>query len=170
MTGWLSRRRRRIVPAAGAEVEPDRPRVLLVEDDVHDRERIIPVLDTLGFAVDIAVDVESGLQQEGRREYAGAIVDLNLSSPNLSSPFRCEGFGLIAELRALRRRYPIVIVSYNRGTEYEFRGFEAGADDYIVKWPPGEEMRARLGRLIPGGAGQDRVMRRAGHGESTTEG
>ena len=146
MTGRLSRRRRRIVPAAGAEVEPDGPRVLLVENDVHDRERIIPVLDTLGFAVDIAGDVEAGLRQEGRREYAGAIVDLNLSSTS-----RCEGFGLIAELRALGRRYPIVIVSHNSGAEYEVRGFEAGADDYIVKWPPGEEMRARLGRLIPGG-------------------
>lgn len=163
MTGWPSRRTRRIVPAAGAEARPDRPRVLLVENDLLDRERIIPVLDTLGFAVDIAADAEAGLRQEGRREYAGAIVDLNLSSAS-----RCEGFGLIAELRALGRRYPIVIVSHNRGVEYEVRGFEAGADDYIVKWPRREEMRARLDSLIPGGVGQGRGMREAGHGGSTT--
>ncbi len=152
------------MPAAGAESAPDRPRVLLVENDVHDRERIIPVLDALGLAVDIAVDAEAGLQQEGRREYAGAIVDLNLSSAS-----RCEGFGLIAELRALGRRYPIVIVSHNSGVEYEVRGFEAGADDYIVKWPQREEMRARLDGLIPGGARQGRDLRTAGHDESTTE-
>ena len=164
MTGWLSRRRRRIVPAPGAEAAPDRPRVLLVENDVLDRERIIPVLDTLGFAVDIAADAEAGLRQEGRREYAGAIVDLNLSSAS-----RCEGFGLIAALRALGRRYPIVIVSHNSGVEYEVRGFEAGADDYIVKWPQREEMRARLDGLIPGGARQGRDLRTAGHDESTTE-
>ena len=96
--------------------------MLLVENDTHDRERIIPVLDTLGFAVDIAVDVEAGLQQEGRREYAGAIVDLNLSSAT-----RCEGFGLIAELRAFGRRYPIVIVSHNSGVEYEMRGIRGRA-------------------------------------------
>ena len=143
--------------AFAPETALNRPHVLLVENDVHDRERIIPVLDTLGFAVDIAVDAEAGLQQEGRREYAGAIVDLNLSSAT-----RCEGFGVIAELRALGRRYPIVIVSHNSGVEYEIRGFEAGADDYIVKWPQREEMRARLGRLIPGGTGQDRDMRSAG--------
>ena len=164
MAGWLSRRRRRIVPAPGAESAPDRPRVLLVENDVHDRERIIPVLDALGLAVDIAVDAEAGLQQEGRCEYAGAIVDLNLSSAS-----RCEGFGLIAELRALGRRYPIVIVSHNSGVEYEVRGFEAGADDYIVKWPRREEMRARLDGLIPGGARLGRALRTAGHDESTTE-
>ena len=152
------------MPAPGAELAPDRPRVLLVENDVLDRERIIPVLDTLGFAVDIAADAEAGLRQEGRREYAGAIVDLNLSSAS-----RCEGFGLIAELRALGRRYPIVIVSHNSGVEYEVRGFEAGADDYIVKWPQREEMRARLDGLIPGGARQGRDLRTAGHDESTTE-
>ena len=134
--------------------------MLLVENDAHDRERIIPVLDTLGFAVDIAVDAEAGLRQEERREYAGAIVDLNLSSGT-----RCEGFGLIAKLRALGRRYPIVIVSHNSGVEYEIRGFEAGADDYMVKWPQRDEMRARLDRLIPGSAGQDRSLRTPGHGQ-----
>ena len=164
MTGWLSRGRRCIEPAPGPESMPNRPRVLLVENDLDDRERIVPVLDTLGFAVDIAVDAEAGLQQEGLREYAGAIVDLNLSSAT-----RCEGFGLIAELRALGRRYPIVIVSHNSGVEYEIRGFEAGADDYIVKWPQREEMRARLDRLIPGGAEQVRDMRAVEHGEPNTD-
>ena len=160
MIGSLTRRRRRVAQATGAESAPNKPRVLLVENDAHDRERIIPVLDTLGFAVDIAVDAEAGLRQEERREYAGAIVDLNLSSGT-----RCEGFGLIAKLRALGRRYPIVIVSHNSGVEYEIRGFEAGADDYMVKWPQREETLARLDRLIPGSAGQDRSLRSEGHGQ-----
>ena len=115
-----------------------------MENDVLDREHILSVLDTLGLVVDIAVDAEEGLQQAGQRDYAGAIVDLNLSSGN-----RCEGFGLIAKLRALGRRYPIVIVSHNSGIDYEIRGFGAGADDYIVKWPQREEMRTRLDKLIP---------------------
>ena len=160
MTGALAHRRRPVAQATGAESAPNRPRVLLVENDALDRERIIPVLDTLGLAIDIAVDAEAGLRQEERREYAGAIVDLNLSSDA-----RCEGFGLIARLRALGRRYPIVIVSHNSGVEYEIRGFEAGADDYIVKWPQREEMRARLDRLILGGAGQDRSLRTADYGQ-----
>ena len=159
MIGGVTRRKRRVAQATGAESAPYRPRVLLVENDAHDRERIIPVLDTLGFAVDIAVDAEAGLRQEERHEYAGAIVDLNLSSGT-----RCEGFGLIAKLRALGRRYPIIIVSHNSGVEYEIRGFEAGADDYMVKWPHREEMRARLDRRIPGSAGQDRGPRTTGHG------
>ena len=158
--GSLTRRKRRVAQATGAESAPYRPRVLLVENDAHDRERIIPVLDTLGFAVDIAVDAEAGLRQEERREYAGAIVDLNLSSGT-----RCEGFGLIAKLRGLGRRYPIVIVSHNSGVEYEIRGFEAGADDYMVKWPQREEMRARLDRVIPSGAGQVRGPCPPGHGQ-----
>ena len=159
MTGGLTPRRRSVAPARGAEAVASRPRVLLVENDAHDRERIIPVLDTLGFVVDVAVDVEAGLRQDERRDYAGAIVDLNLSSGT-----RCEGFGLIARLRALGRRYPIVIVSHNSGVEYEIRGFEAGADDYMVKWPRRAEIRARLDRLIPGSAGRDRDPVTADHG------
>ena len=124
--------------------------MLLVENDAHDRARILPVLDSLGIAVDVAVDAEDGLGQEGRREYAGAIVDLNLSSAS-----RCEGFALIARLRERGRRYPIVIMSHNSGVEYELRGFEAGADDYIVKWPTREEMSTRLGKLMAAGAGEE---------------
>ena len=133
--------------------------MLLVENDAHDRERIAPVLDTLGFAVDFAADAEAGLRCDDRCEHAGAVVDLNLSSGT-----RCEGFGLIARLRERGRRYPILVVSHNRGVEYELRGFEAGADDYMVKWPRREEMRARLARLIPGGAGQVRSPRTKGLG------
>ena len=134
--------------------------MLLVENDAHDRERILPILDALGVVVDVAVDAEDGLRQEGRREYAGAIVDLNLSSAS-----RCEGFGLIARLRGRGRRYPIVVMSHNTGVEYELRGFEAGADDYMVKWPRREEMRTRLGRLLAGAAGETPNPRatRGGH-------
>ena len=121
--------------------------MLLVENDAHDRDRILPVLDALGVAVDVAVDAEDGLRQEARREYAGAVVDLNLSGAS-----GCEGFDLIARLRKRGRQYPIVIMSHNRGVEYELRGFEAGADDYMVKWPDRDEMRIRLRTLLAGTA------------------
>lgn len=150
MIGWLTGRRGRDARAAVAEPRADRPRVLLVENDAHDKDRILPILDALGVAVDVAVDADDALRQEGRREYAGAIVDLNLSNAS-----RCEGFGVIARLRKRGRRYPIVIMSHNRGVEYEIRGFEAGADDYMVKWPKREEMRTRLGKLMVGTAGED---------------
>ena len=159
MTEWRNGRRRPVPQAALAEPETCLPRVLLVENDALDRERILSVLDTLGYAVDVAVDAEEGLRQADQRDYAGAIVDLNLSSGN-----RCEGFGLIATLRECGRRYPIVILSHNSGVEYEIRGFEAGADDYMVKWPHREEMRARLGRLMAGSAGRARNPRPTGQG------
>lgn len=150
MSGWLSGQVRRIPQATDAGSTTLRRRVLLVEDDAHDRERILPVLNTLGFTVDVAGDIEEGLSQERQHEYAGAVVDLNLSS----NPSQCEGFVLIAELRECGRRYPIVILSHNSGVEYEIKGFEAGADDYMVKWPQREEMRARLRRLMAGSDAQ----------------
>ena len=122
-----------------------RRRVLLVEDNAEDRDRILPVLDMLDIAVDAVGNVEEGLRQERLHKYAGAIVDLNLSS---GSQF--EGFVLIAALRERGARYPIVILSHNRGIEYELKGFEVGADDYMVKWPQREEMRDRLRLLMVG--------------------
>ena len=151
MIGWLTALRQRTRPGTRTEAVARRRRVLLVEDDVRDRERILPVLDALGFDVDIAVDADEGLRQGSHRDYAGAIVDLDLSETD-----RCEGLILIAELRECSRRYPIIILTHNSEIEYEIKGFEAGADAYVVKWPPREELRTRLGRLMnrPGNPGE----------------
>ena len=121
--------------------------MLLVEDKAEDRDRILPVLDMLDIAVDAVGNVEEGLRQERLHKYTGAIVDLNLS---VSGGSQCEGFVLIAALRERGARYPIVILSHNRGIEYELKGFEIGADDYMVKWPQREEMRDRLRHLMIG--------------------
>lgn len=145
MNGWFTRRKRHAPKDARMETPIHRRPILLVEDEEPDREHILPVLDALGFAVDIAVDDIDGLRQDDQHEYAGAIVDLNLSGSD-----RCEGLALIAELRKRGRRYPIVILTYNNRIGYRIKGFEAGANDYVVKWPPREELRTRLGRLISG--------------------
>ena len=116
-----------------------------MENDTHDRQHILPVLDTLGFAADVASDVEEGLRHDLKHEYPGAIVDLNLSHAS-----RCEGFDLIATLRKRGRRYPIIIISHNRGVHYEIAGFEAGANDYIVKWPPEDALLLRLRSALIG--------------------
>lgn len=172
MIGWLTGRKWRAAQEIGAGPTMPRHRVLLVEDDAHDRERILPVLDALGFAVDTAADADEGLRQEGLREYAGAIVDLNLSSTPARSGTRqgagadrCEGFALISELRKRGRRYPIVILTHHEEREYKLRGFAAGADDYMVKWPRREEMRTRLGRLMADRGAQDQDLPTASQGQ-----
>ena len=131
-----------------------RRRVLLVEDNAVDRDRILPVLDTLDIAVDVVGSVEGGLRQDRLHKYVGAIVDLNLSSSS-----QCEGFILIAALRERGARYPIVIMSHNGGLKYELKGFEVGANDYMVKWPQREEMRDRLRHLMVGNEGGGQATR-----------
>ena len=90
----------------------------------------------------------------GSGRKGGASTQAPSSTSNLSGASKCEGFRLIARLRERGRRYPIVIMSHNRGVEFEVRGFEAGADDYMVKWPKREEMRAWLRRLMAGSSGE----------------
>ena len=158
--------------AFAPETALNRPHVLLVENDVHDREPQSLERYSSRFSTRSALPSTSlSMPRRGcSRKVGGSTQGLSWTSISRAlldiavdaEAGLCEGFGVIAELRALGRRYPIVIVSHNSGVEYEIRGFEAGADDYIVKWPQREEMRARLGRLIPGGTGQDRDMRSAG--------
>ena len=126
----------------------DRCRVLLVEDNAEDRERVLPVLEMLDMAVDAVDNLEEGLRHDRLHKYAGAIVDINLSSGS-----QCEGFVLIAALRERGAQYPIVILSHNRGLEYKLKGFESGANEYMVKWPQREVMRARLRHLMVGNKG-----------------
>ena len=151
-------RKQRAPQDTGVRPAARKPRVLLVEDDPQDRQHILPVIEALGLTVDIAGDASEGAQLGGEREYVGAVVDLNLSSSSErysgegeAGANPCEGFALISALRERGCRFPIVILTHNSGIEYEVRGFEAGADDYMVKWPQRQEMMARLRRLMDTG-------------------
>ena len=148
MREWFTRWRRHTPQDGRSKTSIHRRRVLLVENEEVDRRRILPVLDALGFTVDIADDIDGGLRQDDQHEYAGAVVDLNFTKAN-----QCEGFALIAKLRERGRRYPIVILTNLGGIEYEIRGSKVGANDYVMKWLPKEVLRDRLNRLMSGNRG-----------------
>lgn len=121
----------------------DKGRILLVEDDMYDRTHLLKVLNALGLEADFADSLDSGLRKDQQHEYVGAVVDLNLTGSS-----QCEGFDLVAALRRHGRQYPIVIASRNSGVTYEIRGYEVGANGYMVKWPPADMMQNQLKHLL----------------------
>lgn len=57
-----------------------------------------------------------------------------------------DGFSVITQLRAepLTANIPIILVSSEDAPQQKVRGFAAGANDYLVKWPARAELVARV--------------------------
>jgi DNA-binding response OmpR family regulator len=114
-------------------------RVLLIEDNPEISEAIRAMLLRRKFAVDVAADGDSGLEQLLRGSYDAAIVDVLL-------PKR-DGFSICRAARAEGVATPLLILTARDAVEDRIRGLDAGADDYLIK-PFVEELAARLRALL----------------------
>lgn len=115
-------------------------RVLLIEDDHQISDFIGRGLIQANFAVDQAVDGETGLYLARQKHYDAAIVDLML--PKL------DGLSLIESLRKEKIETPVLILSARRSVDDRIKGLESGGDDYLVKPFVFGELLARLHALI----------------------
>jgi len=115
-------------------------RVLLVEDDQTIAEFVEKGLREAGFAVEVAGDGRSGLEQALTGRHDAAIVDVML--PHL------DGLSLIDALRAKGVRTPVLILSARRSVDDRVRGLQAGGDDYLTKPFDFAELLARVQALI----------------------
>ena len=122
-------------------------RILVAEDDPVTARFVGSLLTEHGFDVLVAADGDHALELA-----AEAAPDLIVS--DLVMPYR-DGYEV---LRALRsdprfRAIPVVILSMRDREEDIVRGFEQGADDYVVKPFNARELVARVKRLLePRGA------------------
>ena len=117
-------------------------RILVAEDDPVTARFVGSLLTEHGFDVLVAADGDHALELA-----AEAAPDLIVS--DLVMPYR-DGYEV---LRALRsdprfRAIPVVILSMRDREEDIVRGFEQGADDYVVKPFNARELVARVMRLL----------------------
>jgi CheY-like chemotaxis protein len=106
-----------------------RPAVLLAEDNAVNRRVAIRMLESLGCAVDTAIDGREAVRAASRREYALILMDCHM--PEL------DGLEATRELRRLEagsgRRVPILALTANAMSGDRQRCVEAGMDDYLSK-------------------------------------
>jgi two-component system OmpR family response regulator len=114
--------------------------ILVVEDEIKMARIIRRGLEQESFAVDVALDGESALQQAAEREYDGVLLDVMLPS--------VDGFGVCSALREQGSGVPILMVSARDGIEDRLKAFEVGADDYLVKPFAFGELLERLRTLL----------------------
>jgi signal transduction histidine kinase/DNA-binding response OmpR family regulator len=130
----------------GAET-PNKPWVLLVEDNEVNRKVGERVLKRIGMEVDLAVDGLEAVSKVSANDYD--LIFLDIQMPNL------DGFGATAQIRALpnerRRRTPIIAMTANAMVGDREACIEAGMDDYVSK-PINKESLAMVVEKWIGGA------------------
>jgi len=112
-----------------------RHKILLVDDDRDIVELLKFLLGRTGMVTLPALDAPSALTIFDAERPDLAIVDVGLG------PW--SGFDLVAELRS-RSDMPIILLTARSSDEDKVRGFEVGADDYLVKPFSHRELIARV--------------------------
>jgi len=114
--------------------------VLLVEDDAALRDSVAAGLDASGFMV--AAEPDGTAIDEVIERFRPDIGVLDVRLPN--GP---DGFEIAARLRD-RTGIPLLFITAADSLEERLRGFDVGADDYIVKPFALAELLARLRAIL----------------------
>lgn len=129
--------------AAGA-----RKRVLVVDDSLTVRELERKLLESRGYAVEIAVDGMDGWNAVRTGGFHLVISDVDM--PRLDGVELTRLIKQDPKLRAL----PVMIVSYKDREEDRRRGLDAGADYYLTKGSFHDETMLHAVHDLIGGAGE----------------
>lgn len=99
-------------------------KILVVDDEARFRKLIKMYLDREGYEVDESENGETALKQASERDYDLVILDLML--PDIDGLDVCKR---LKELKPL----PIMMLTARGDEADRIKGFESGADDYVVK-------------------------------------
>jgi two-component system OmpR family response regulator len=119
--------------------------LLVVEDDKDLNRQIVTALENAGYAVDKAFDGEEGLYLGETEPYDAVILDLGLP--------KVDGVAVLQGWRRAGKTMPVLILTARDRWSDKVSGFDAGADDYVVKPFHIEELLARVRALLRRAAG-----------------
>jgi two-component system copper resistance phosphate regulon response regulator CusR len=114
--------------------------ILLVEDDQRLSEVIKKGLEEKGFSVTVSFDGEMALKLFGPGNFDLIITDLVLPKIN--------GLEFSKTVRKMDANIPIIMLTALGTTDDKVDGFDAGADDYLVKPFDFRELFARIKTLL----------------------
>lgn len=117
-------------------------RILLIEDEEFFANMLANVLLQEAYFVDIAADGEEGLYRaiESNIDYDMILLDLGL--PGI------DGMTVCKQIREAKPNSRIFILSARGQTFDRVKGLDIGADDYLTKPFPLEELLARMRALL----------------------
>lgn len=116
-------------------------RILIVEDNIDIAENIADYFELLGHVTDFAMDGIGGMHLALTQEYDVIILDVML--PGM------DGLAFCRKLRSEgEKATPVLMLTARDTLADKLEGFDAGADDYLVKPFELEELSARIQALV----------------------
>ena len=116
-------------------------RILIVEDNIDIAENITDYLELQGHVMDFAMDGIGGLHLALTQDYDAIILDIML--PGM------DGLTFCRKLREEGEKdTPVLMLTARDTLSDKLKGFEAGADDYLIKPFEMKELSARIQALV----------------------
>lgn len=116
------------------------PLILIIEDDERMAELIRRGLEESGYNVTLATDGGEGLSIALDNHFDVVVTDILLPTKS--------GLEICKELKKANEKYSIIMLTALGTTDDKIDGFDAGADDYMVKPFEMRELTARINALI----------------------
>lgn len=126
--------------SASAAAAQRKKTVLVVEDNVLNRELTNALLKSAGYNVLLAKDGADALMQVGRETVDLILLDVDL-------PY-IDGHSLLQAMHENGVAAPTIFVSGLPGDEVEVRAFEVGAADFIRKPVKNQVLLARVAKVL----------------------
>ncbi|MDR1184041.1 MAG: response regulator transcription factor, partial [Coriobacteriales bacterium] len=115
-------------------------KIMIVDDDPNIRELVRVLLRNGGFKTCEAIDGRDALCVIADENPDLAVIDLMM--PNM------DGYELCRNLRKYYENLPVLMLTAKGELPSKVKGFEAGADDYLIKPFEGDELLARVKALL----------------------
>jgi two-component system, OmpR family, copper resistance phosphate regulon response regulator CusR len=115
-------------------------RILLVEDERKIADSLKKGLTENQYEVEVAYDGLMGKKLFNSYPFDLAILDINLPGLN--------GYELCKEIRSHNQQIPVMMLTALNAIDDKIEGFDAGADDYIIKPFDFKELLVRIRALL----------------------
>ncbi|MBX2859992.1 MAG: response regulator transcription factor, partial [Vampirovibrio sp.] len=116
--------------------------ILVVDDDPEIIDLLRLDFEMMGFHVDHATDGAAGFKKAESKQYDLIILDVMMP--------KMDGFEVCRKIRASRtcQNVPVILLTAKGTIEDKIRGFNTGADDYLVKPFEFQELMVRMRALF----------------------
>ncbi len=114
--------------------------ILLAEDDLNLGVLLVDYLETEGFSVKLCKDGELALKTFQNTTFDLCLLDVMM--PKL------DGFSLAKAVRLKDKKIPIIFITAKSLKEDKLKGYDLGADDYIIKPFDEEELLWKIKAVI----------------------
>ena len=115
-------------------------KILIVEDEQKIADTLKMGLIENGYHVEVAYDGTIGLRLFQSHSFNLIILDINLPGIN--------GYDLCKRMRAANQHIPIIMLTALSGISDKIEGYDAGADDYMIKPFEFKELLLKIRALL----------------------